>query len=330
MKAKKLLPILALALAATTLAACGDQSVTFGHYWFKDSLTKEENFFEQAEYTVSSKATSTSYCNYEVTYNGTFTTTFAYNATAETYTFETALDVTATFKLGDTTSEVKDSAESKITIDAKSNALRPISSYKKMTCHTPLSGNYESAEKCYATVDYEYTTEYSSDKQQGSIQSQKCEIISSRGEKIEMPLKDSFDFIENYTFIDNEQLLVAVRAFSASTSSATLGSYGAFAENTQKVKVSFTDSDEASTPFQYTLINADGTKNESTKNILYRTARISLDQSNPGVTQQIKLAKAKSASDNDYRNVILEITTPLSYSMGEIYYKLTQISYQKA
>lgn len=326
MKAKKLLPVLALALAATTFTACGDQSVAFGHYWFKESLTKETNFFEQAEYKISSKSTQSGYNNYEVEYSGKFTTTLEYSATEDIYTYSTKLDVTASFKLGETESEVQDTAESWVKFDAASNSLRPLSSYKKMLCHTPISGEYESAEKCYVTVDYEYSADYEKNEIKG-----KCNLTSSRDEKAEMVLDNSFDFIKNYTFIDNEQILVAVRGFSADTTNATVSTYSAFAKGMQKVKFSFTDADEnASETFDYTLINADGTENTAAKNILCRTAKISLDQKNPGATQTVKFAKTKNANDNDYRNLILEITTPLAYSMGEIYYKLDKVSYKKA
>ena len=330
MKAKKLISVLALALAATTFSACGDQSVTFGHYWFKDSLTKEENFFEQAEYIISSKSAESSYANYEVSYEGTFVTTLEYSATEDIYTFSTKLDVKATFKVGETEQTVDDSAESQVKIDASSNALRPISSSKKMYCHTPISGTFDSADKCYVIVDYEYSTAHGTDKDAGDFTMSKCEITNNAGEKFETTLTDTFDFVKNYTFMDNEQILVATRAFAPDTTSATLSTYSAFAKGTQKVKFSFTDAEENATEaFHYTLVSADGTENSAARNILCRTAKINLDQKNPGATQTIKFAKTTDAGDNDYRNVILEITAPLAYSMGEIYYKLNKVSYKK-
>lgn len=326
MKAKKLLPVLALTLAATTFAACGDKSVTFGHYWFKDSLTKEANFFEQAEYIVTSKPSESGYSNYKVDYTGNFTTTLEYSATENIYTFATKLEVTAIFALGETTKELKDTATAWVKFDGEGNALRPLSSYKKMLCHTPLNGTFESVETCYATVDYEYSADYEKNELKGN-----CKITNNRNEEIDMDLSNTFDFLKNYTFIDNEQILIAVRGFAADTVSATVSTYSAFAESMQKVKFSFTDADEnASETFNYTLISADGTENTATKNVLCRTAKISLDQKNPGATQIVKFAKTKNASDNDYRNLILQITTPLAYNMGEIYYTLKTVSYKKA
>ena len=325
MKVKKLLPVLALALAATTFAACGDQSVAFGQYWFHDNLTIENNFYEHAEYAVSSKSYESSYCNYTVEYKGTFTTTLEYNATASVYTFATKLDVTTTFTLGGQKSQpLTDTAESKVTFSGKGNTLRPIESTKKMTSHTPLSGNYTSVDECYATVEYEYTTTYADKNTVDGY----CNITNSKGETNKITINDTFDFIKDYSFIDNEQLLVAVRAFDTDTSSATLGTYSVFAENTQKVAISFTTAD-ASENFNYHLTTADGTTNDKSKAILCRTAKINLDQQNPGSTQVIKFAKAQKSDKNTDRNLILEITTPLYYGIGEIYYKLKSVSYTK-
>ena len=323
MKAKKLLAILALTLTATTLAACGDQTVSFGHYWFKDSTVAEKNFYEQATYAVTSTSDASSYCNYSVAYSGTFTTTFKYDSAAQIYTFKTKLDTTAIFTLGDTKSApLVDTAESTVTFNSD---LRPIESTKTMICHTPLSGNYNNVNECYVVVDYSYTTTYGKDNKIEGY----CKIENSKGKVSETILNDTFDFVKDYTFIDNEQLLVAVRAFASDTSSATLASYGAFTENTQKVKFTFTNAkDKATESFNYALTDVDGTVNTAPKKILCRTASVSLDQENPGATQTIKFAKAENASTNTYRNLILEITTPLSYSMGKVYYKLTSVSYK--
>lgn len=330
MKAKKLLSVLALALAATTLTACGDKSVTFGQYWFTNSVTKEEAFYEKAEYTVSSKSYNSSYCNYTVDYSGSFTTTLEYLAKENTYSFATELAVKTTFKLGNETQTYDDYMQSTVTFKAPEASLRPVKSTKKMNCHVPLSGNFEKVENCFAVVDYDYTINYAAEKNEGTIKSDKYDMISNDGKKSSSVLEDTFEFIKNYTYIDNEQLLVALRAFAADSTGGTLSSYSAFAENTQKVKITFSDTEDKGTEsFNYTLVYADGTENTTPKNILCRTAKINLDQKNPGVTHTVKLAKSKNTSQNDYRNLILTITTPLSYSMGEIYYKLNKVSYQK-
>ena len=331
MKAKKLLPILALALAATTLTACGDQSVTFGHYWRTNSLAKNEAFYEHAEYAVSSTSVQSSYVNYTVAYTGTFTTTLEYVANDNIYKFDTNLEVTATFKLGDKEKAVTDTAKTSVTFDAVGNALRPVKSHKEMVCHIPLSGEFSSVENCFVTVDYSYDIEYATDKNQGTIKSTKYDLTNSKGETKPYVLNDTFDFVEDCTNIDNEQLLVAVRALSADTSSATLGCYGAFAKSGQKVSVSYTNADEdASNTFAYTLINAYGEGGGASHNVLTRTAKVVLDQENPGNTQEIVLAKTKNAENNTHRNVILSIKNPLSYAMGYIEYKLAKVSYFKA
>jgi hypothetical protein len=320
-----------LALAATTLTACGDKSVTFGHYWRTNSLAKNEAFYEHAEYVVSSTSTQSSYVNYTVEYAGTFTTTLEYIANDGVYKFDTNLEVTATFKLGDEKKEVKDTAKSSVTFDAEGNTLRPVKSHKEMVCHTPLSGEFSKVENCFATIEYSYDIEYATDKNQGTIKSTTYNVTNNAGETKQYLLNDTFDFVEDYTNIDNEQLLVAVRAFNGDTSSATVGVYGAFAKIGQTVSISYANADEdASTPFAYALINSDGSDGGASHKVLTRTASIVLDQENPGNTQEIVLAKTKNAENNTHRNVILSIKNPLSYSMGYIEYKLAKVSYFKA
>ena len=331
MKAKRLLPILALTLAATTLTACGDKTVTFGHYWRTNSLVTTEPFYEQAKYTVSSTTNQSSYANYTVEYAGTFTTTFEYIANQGVYQFDTQLDVTATFKLGDEKKEVTDTAVSSVTFEATTNKLRPIKSYKKMLCHIPLTGEFSKADTCYATVDYEYDITYATDKDQGTLVSKKYQITNNGGKTTDYALNTTFDFVEDHTYIDNEQLLVAVRALSADTTSATLGCYGVFAKAAQKVSVSYTSTeDDANKTYTYALTNADGSDGGNSHSVLARTASLKLDQKNPGATQEILLGKAKDPSKNVHRNVILSIKTPLSYTMGVIEYKLAEVTYFKA
>ena len=325
MKAKKLLPVLALALAATTFSACGEKTVSLGKYWQLDATAKE-SFYEQAVYNVSSKSTESSYCNYTVEYTGTFITTLeSVTALDYDYVFTTALEVTATFKVDGEEETVTDTATTEVKFVAEDN-LRPVSASKTMSCHVPLQGTFTSVNNCYTFVEYEYTVNYTQDDK-GKIAGH-YDVIQD-DDKTTFPLEDTFSFMEDYTYIDNESLLVAVRAFDVEESSATVSTYGVFTESTQKVKFTFSNPDEkADKTFNYTKINADGTETAIDKELSYRIAKISLDQSNPGGTQVINFAK--NESPNAYHNVILQITTPLSFGMGEIYYKLAKVSYFKA
>ncbi len=330
MKVKKLITALALTASLATFAACGNHSVAFGHYWNFSSLTDDE-LYEKCVYAVSSESLESGYANYTVSYEGAYTTILEYNAADKTYTFTSKLDVNATFKINgeDKTETVADSAESKVVFATANKSLRPISSTKTMTCHTPLSGTFSDIAACYSTVDYTYTLTYPQDKNGGSVDGSYT-VKNYSYDPQTVTLKKSFTFDDDYTYIDNEQLLVATRAFSSDASSATVETYGVFAEQTQKVKYSFTNAeDNAAEPFTFTLTDKEGKAVEGEKSILCRTASISLNQTNPGATQKVKLAKATDASKNTYRNVIVQITTPLSYGMGNIVYKLTSVTYKK-
>ena len=328
MKLKKLLPVLALSLAATTLTACGDKTVSLGKYWQLDATAKTEAFYEQATYAISSEATESSYCNYKVEYTGTYVTTLESVTNVDyDYVFKTDLTITAKFTLGTDTVEKTDTATTEVRFVAGEN-LRPVYSKKTMACHVPLQGEYLNVNECYTLIDYNYEIDYKQTEKGGSIQGQYH--VTKNDKVTDVELKDTFSFEDDYTFVDNDLLLVAARAFDASESSAVVSTYGVFTENLQKVKFSLSDADKkAAESFNYTVIAPDGTESAAKKDIVCRTAKISLDQTNPGATQTVKFAKNTDEKTNTYRNVIVEITTPLSFGMGEIYYKLAKVSYNK-
>ena len=329
MKIKKILPVLALTLAATTLTACGDQTASLGKYWQFDASAKRESFYEQATYAISSESAESNYCNYAVEYTGTYTTTLEFVDNIDyDYIFKTQLEIKAVFTLGtEKTEELIDTALTEVRFVAGEN-LRPVYSKKIMSCHVPMQGEFKSVTDCYTFIDYWYEIDYTAKKNSGSIYGHYNVHGDESVSKVE--LQDTFSFVEDHTYIDNDLLLVAARAFAADESTKTVGSYGVFSESTQKVKFTFSDPDKkAATTYNYTVTNAQGETNSDAKDILCRTAKIVLDQTNPGGTQTIKFAKNTDAKMNTYRNIIVEMSTPLSFGMGDIYYKLASVSYYK-
>ena len=122
-------------------------------------------------------------------------------------------------------------------------------------------------------------------------------------------------------YLDNEQLIFALRAMAAKTSSAKLQVYSPFAEAVQKVGITFNAEESA----EFTFLK-NGT--EETKALTYRPASIVLDEKNPGATQTAWVAKTTDSTKNEYRNVVLKLETPLSYGLGSLIYTLKSANWQ--
>ena len=91
----------------------------------------------------------------------------------------------------------------------------------------------------------------------------------------------------------------------------------------ERIRVNF--SEKTGKSFTYSLTENSETKTV-TKDISYRPVSIQIDADNPGATQTALIATTDNPSDNTYRNVMLELNVPLSYSFGSLVYKLTSIT----
>ena len=320
MKTKKILPAFALALAISALAGCsGDKTVALDNYWDYNSLTEKNTLDETLVYDVTFDAgAGLELVNYQLDYkNGTYTTTVK-SGTHDgkyVYTFTTQLTIDAVYTLGEQTKTYTDKITTETVFYDVANSLRPISSVKTIVSHSPKNGDsYTNVEACAYPVDQKIETVYEDNK--GT-----CTRTDNLLEADEQSKPHTFTMDEKYTYLDNEQLLFAIRGFSSSTTSATVKTYTPFVSNLQKVKFTFaeTDEDEAT---KFTISENGG--EATTKAISYRTANIALDEVNPGGTQIAWLATGAS-DKNTYRNVILRLETPLSYSLGTLYYKLKSI-----
>ena len=138
------------------------------------------------------------------------------------------------------------------------------------------------------------------------------------------PLTSNFSIdTKKYTYLDNEQLLFALRGLDpSSTSAPKFLVYNAFADVVQTIKVSF--SSETGEDFE---IVKNGTTVKDT--IPYYSADVSIDSKNPGATQTAWLAKAIDPSVNTYRNVVLRLEAPLSYNLGTLVYKLKSANFSR-
>lgn len=123
-----------------------------------------------------------------------------------------------------------------------------------------------------------------------------------------------FSIGDGYSYIDNEELLFALRGISYA-SAQQFQVYNASVRRVQNVRVSPSSSD--SDEFEFSLGGQ-----TSARAIEYYPLSISISESNPGATQTAWYAATTSASNNVYRNVMLRLETPISYNLGSLVYEL--------
>ena len=322
MKAKKLIPLLALVLGFSAFAGCtnSDKKVRFGNYWNVNALdtTKEAKDTEILEYDITFKAAEVSLVDYKVDYsNGKYTTRLEYVEAEDLYVYTTALNITAQYTFNGETKSVDDSITSEVKFRSGEYSLQPVSSKKEIVGSTPLTVTPETVDDCFTQFHYTLETTYNADCSEGTS------VITNIPAEGEPYARDNDFEIEQkkFSYLDNEQLLFALRGIPNSTSSATVLVYSPFANAVQKVSMSYATEESA----EFTFLK-NGAEQKGL--ITYRPISLVLDEQNPGATQTVWIAKYEDATANKNRNVMLRLETPLSYGLGTLTYTLKSVSYQ--
>ncbi len=322
MKAKKLASILSLVLCLSCFGGCtGNQKVTFQNYWHKSPLETTEALHETLVYDVTfEEGNGLDSVGYELSYSGgTYKTELVREERdgKTVYCYTTHLTITATYTLGNDTAVLEDSVKTETRFYEALYGLQPISSYKEIVSSSPKNGSsITQVDECFQTYAYTVSTTYNENGTAGT-----CKVTEKDGK----PVSDSFEIEEKkYSYLDNDQLLFALRGISSDTSSAKLLVYSPFIKSVQTVSVAFSAAESAEFAFF-----KNGSAEKQTSTITYRPVSIVLDEINPGATQTAWIAKEPaSTAKNEHRNVMLRLETPLSYSLGKLVYKLNSVSYQ--
>lgn len=311
MKNKTLLAVTSVLLAGTLLAACsGSNKISFKNYWFKDAEVPQGTT-ETLVYDVTfEKGTGLSDDSYSLAYtNGTYKTTFslAEKDGVKIYRYETELSIDVTYSYGSESETLSDYVKSWVEFERSTN-LRPIASHKEYVSHSPVSGATSVADS-YTKYHYSIDTTYTSGAQSGQAVVTDLETQKTQ--------TNSFEYEDKYTYLDNEQLLLAMRGLYQSASSTNpfyIYDYGK--KSVQTISAAFGSKQEGST-FAFT-------KNGAAFNgvVDYFPLELSLETENPGATQTLWLAETEDSRDNTFRNVIVKLETPLSYNLGSLVYTL--------
>ena len=317
MKLKKIALALAATLALSSLAACAttDQKIIFQNYWEENALVTSSSIDETLEYKVThEKGAGLDAIGYSLTYGeGRYVTTLKTHS--QGYIYTTNLTIPVTFQYGDDEAEsVTDSVTTVVIFTRSNDGLQPISSTKNVVSHTPVNGSATSTKTCYSLYDFSVVTTY---PEEGKATSTATYQVAEGDPVVMTSTFTASD--KKYSYLDNEQLLLALRAISSSVSSGSVKIHSPFLGTMQKIDFSF--SSATGKEFDLTW-NGDASFK---KNITYRPVTLVIDDRNPGGTQTAWIAKTTDAQNNTYGNVMLKLSVPLSYSMGYLVYDLVSV-----
>ena len=315
MKRKSILSISALMLGASMLTACSstNNKVSFRDYWYHDADIPTTPT-EVLTYDVAfEKGAGLSDKNFEVDYsNGVYVTSFSKTTEngKEFYRLQSALTIDVTYTYNGENVTFTDVVYSCADFE-KNVSLTPIQSHKEIVSHSPMRTAY-SLDTTYSTVNYVVDVVYN-----GAGGTAVVDNLEDDKPAAERTFK--LDDADEYTYLDNEQLLFALRGIDATqTSSPIFLVYSPFSQTAQKIQASY-GSKVSGEKFTFKQNGEDTAKD---RNFDYYNVTLALQQENSGTSQTLKIATNSNSKNNLSRNLILEMEVPLSYNLGALTYTL--------
>lgn len=307
---------LALLMPLSALCACGGTTPTlvFNANWYKNTALKANlgGTLEQLEYEVSFEPASQDGFRIEYT-DGVYKTKLENakvdldNDTREGYILTTELTLSVRFCLGSEKSEIfQDSVHTQAQFLSAAEGLKPLRSSREVKSHVPVDNAPGSLADSYLFYEYTYTTEYNDDLTAADVVFNNLTDGTNRS--------DSYDIEGAGTFLDNEQILFALRGLDFS-SAPTFRSVNYIAGKTQEVAVESL----AETTYEESF-EADG--KTVTAPISAYDLTLGYKGKDRGLPQKLIYAKTTDSASNAYRNVLLSLEAPVLHSLGTLCYKL--------
>lgn len=321
----KKIKIAAFALIAPLAAMCActsDVSLSFSANWYKNtSIESVSDTYEKLQYKVTFTPSSVSQ-SLTAEYNeGTYTTelknellTLADGTTAEGYVYTTELSISGTFTLGDESLEFEDSLSSVVKFLSVSKSLRPVESVLTVHSTSPYNASSSMLETAVATYWYTYSVVYDAELTTATTIYTAYDL--STGEAGD-PVEQEYS-LSGGTFLDNEQILFALRGVNLSSS----GSFRTLNTVMRKVDTA-TFTTEAVT--ESVDFEADG--EQITDEISAYSATVTYSSTPSGQSKTAVYAKTTDAANNAYRNVLLRMESPVLESLGTLVYTLTKAEF---
>ena len=316
MKKRQFTAAVSALLGATLLiSSCSSGSAAnFSANWHANTAinTVVEGTSETLVYNVTQNVETATNSTYSVHYSGG---TYTAALTTEQrdgkllYRYHTELSISVQYLFDGQYSEPKtDKITSTVYFRSIQEGLAPVSSTKEVESRSPSGLSPASLDSAYRDYHYSIQTDYNED---GTAATSVYTDLSTESGDTQTT---EFSIGDGYSYIDNEELLFALRGISYA-SAQQFQVYNASVRRVQNVRVSPSSSD--SDEFEFSLGGQ-----TSARAIEYYPLSISISESNPGATQTAWYAATTSASNNVYRNVMLRLETPISYNLGSLVYEL--------
>lgn len=326
MNKKKLLALGATLMSAMLFASCTSPSkkVKFNENWYLDTTYDiKANVSETLTYTVSFEAGSAADTEYRaLRYNqGVFTTTlvseYSDALNSYVYRYSTSLQISGEHECK-STAEIQaftDTITSEVVFTSAMQGLKPISSTKTISSHTPTVISVPtSISECYTEYNYKVETNYDAALNGTSVQTIYQEDKDPKVTTTEFTAKN-----EDYTTLDNEQLMFALRGMG-SYSSQKFNVYNNSWKRSQLVNLEVAQ--EESEEFSF-VMNGENKK----VTLTYVPLSLGIQENDSGSPQTFLIAKTNDRTNNTYRNVVLKFSVPLYNAFGSLEYTLTNANF---
>ena len=309
------------------LSGCGGvtPALNFQANWYKrtDLTNNIEDTREQLEYLVTFDSAALSN-GFALSYSDGVYKTELKNDTDEQsgksiYVFSSELNIKVSFELGGRKTEYfEDHVYTEARFLSAAEGLTPLSSRREVLSHVPYTDNPVALEASYNVYDYTFETVYDAALTTAET------IFTDRSSGKE-PERRTYDIEGDGSFLDNEQIVFALRGLSLATN-MTFRSVNSVTGRVQDVRLSeVADCPEEHLDWSF---EADGQTVEA-KSVAATSVMIGYTGSNPGQPQTAVYAKKTDPLSNTYRNVLLELNAPVVYSLGTLHYRLNKATFTR-
>lgn len=239
-------------------------------------------------------------------------------STKEGYVLETVQTMRVKFTYeGKSTAVLTDTVSSRVEFLPVRDNLKPVSSVKTWHNHVPSDAPVSVAD-CYTEYHYSYAVEYDDALTKAVVTY--SDLMPGEGGKTPDPVVTEKDIDGNTTFLDNEQVVFALRGmnFSLSPTFRTL--------STTMLTVQTASLREAAKEVTESVSFERNGELYSEENLAAYEVRYGYG-GNIGQGRTVVIAKKSSDTDNVNRNVPLRIEAPIIRSLGTLRYTLKKATF---
>lgn len=327
MKKIRLAGLLLLA-PLTLLSACsGGTPLSFTANWYRNTALggSVNDTLEELTYEVSFTPAEND-SSFSVEYDtGTYTTrlinaniALSDGSTKEGYIYATELTISGRYRLGSEVSEdFSDRVSSSVSFLPVTDGLKPVKSEKEVLSTSPIVSLPETLEGAIETYHYTYAVSYDAALTTATA------VYTDLNAETPAPETREYAIDGTTTYLDNEQILFALRGLSLSSVATfrTVNSVmGIVTEVSTGTSTTGPTSLKESVDFTMDGIAVKTEIDAVQVPIIY--------QSTPsGQQQDLVYAATTDTNNNTYRNVLLRMEVPVLQSLGTLVYHLKEAAF---